>query len=42
MLIAKFVAVFRQIDNEFPRIEDFVLEYKVENIRETNIFSICP
>lgn len=28
-LLAKFRAAFRQIENEFPRIEDFVHKYKV-------------
>ena len=28
-LLAKYAAAFRQIDSEFPRIEDFVRKYKV-------------
>ncbi len=29
-LLAKFAAAFRQIESEFPRIEDFQRKYKVE------------
>ena len=29
-LLAKFTAAFRQIESEFPRIEDFVRKYKVK------------
>ena len=28
-LLAKFAAAFRQIDSEFPRVEDFAHKYKV-------------
>lgn len=28
-LLAKFRAAFRQIENEFPRIEDFIHKYRV-------------
>jgi ESCRT-I complex subunit VPS28 len=28
-LLAKFAAAFRQIESEFPRVEDFVRKYKV-------------
>ncbi len=29
-LLAKFEAAFRQIESEFPRIEDFQRKYKVK------------
>ncbi|CAF2684418.1 unnamed protein product [Rotaria sp. Silwood2] len=29
-LLAKFTAAFRQIDSEFPKIEDFVHKYKLD------------
>ncbi len=29
-LLAKFTAAFRQIEGEFPRIEDFVRKYRVK------------
>ncbi|CAF1245161.1 unnamed protein product [Rotaria sp. Silwood1] len=29
-LLAKFVAAFRAIESEFPRIEDFVRQYKLD------------